>query len=311
MAEAAPPYSRFAEIYDEAGHGEYTDWVRKWLMNVLGKRGFRERKVLEIACGTGNLALALAREGWKVWGIDVSPPMLHKARRKAEREKLHVEFSQMDMREIHMHEKVDLVVSCYDGLNYMLSEEDLWKVFDGVSRVLRRGGFFVFDMNTKEAYERCWASGIPYVVQKSWFTLILEARYNRKLQLGEMEVTGFIRKGSLFERFREIHAERPFLKTRVRRLLYRAGFQVEHTEIFNPFPACGSRKEPFKALWLCKLSGRFHPEGEEGPGKNRSGRPREKIMGRSSGIPSPSTVRFSGQKGWRRIRNRKKGGEEA
>ena len=44
----------------------------------------RNRKVLDLACGTGDLALYLLEQGYEVIGLDLSPAMLAVARSKAE-----------------------------------------------------------------------------------------------------------------------------------------------------------------------------------------------------------------------------------
>ena len=42
-----------------------------------------DRRALEPACGSGRLVTALARHGWRTWGFDLNPHMLHFARQRA------------------------------------------------------------------------------------------------------------------------------------------------------------------------------------------------------------------------------------
>src|ERR687894_826471 len=54
--------------------------------------------VLEIACGTGRVAIPIARQGFAVTGLDVVPPMLDRARFKAEAAGLSVRWVEDDAR---------------------------------------------------------------------------------------------------------------------------------------------------------------------------------------------------------------------
>ncbi len=81
------PYASDAAFYD-AIHGEYRDDTGLWLSFA----GRTDRPVLEIGCGTGRIALELARAGYEVTGIDPSSAMLERARGKAEADALDITF---------------------------------------------------------------------------------------------------------------------------------------------------------------------------------------------------------------------------
>src|SRR5438477_183685 len=64
-------------------HPRATDDVRQ--KTLVAEGDLLARRVLDVGCGTGNLAAALAARGARVWGVDPSPEMLAIARRKAPR----------------------------------------------------------------------------------------------------------------------------------------------------------------------------------------------------------------------------------
>jgi SAM-dependent methyltransferase len=76
---SSPDFGRLAATYDELRPADANWWE---LFALLVREGdLRGRRVLDVGCGTGRLAAALAeRESCKVWGVDRSPEMLEAAR---------------------------------------------------------------------------------------------------------------------------------------------------------------------------------------------------------------------------------------
>ena len=81
-----------AERYDQY-YGAYAT-LPEWFLEELPLRG----EVLELACGTGRIAIPLAEHGIEVTGIDYSEPMLRLARSKAESKGVKVDWNLADMR---------------------------------------------------------------------------------------------------------------------------------------------------------------------------------------------------------------------
>jgi ubiquinone/menaquinone biosynthesis C-methylase UbiE len=79
----SPDFGPLAEDYDRLRPTDANWWE---LVDVLVEEGgLRGRRVLDVGCGTGRLALALVERGAKVWGVDSSAEMLERARRAAGR----------------------------------------------------------------------------------------------------------------------------------------------------------------------------------------------------------------------------------
>ncbi len=89
-------YDIEAEVYDEVwGKHDYETDVK--LLDELFKKHLCKR-IIDVGCGTGNHAILLGRLGYEVTGIDISPVMLEKARKKSESSR--TRFIQGDMKKI-------------------------------------------------------------------------------------------------------------------------------------------------------------------------------------------------------------------
>ncbi|MEW6750032.1 MAG: class I SAM-dependent methyltransferase [Candidatus Latescibacterota bacterium] len=102
--------------------------------------------VLELACGTGALALPLARAGHRVTGLDNAPAMLQEARRKADAAGLCVEWVEADMRAFDLGRRFAFVFLAHNALCHVLTRAD-FRAFAGcVRRHLAPQGRFLVDV---------------------------------------------------------------------------------------------------------------------------------------------------------------------
>jgi SAM-dependent methyltransferase len=102
--------------------------------------------ILELACGTGRVAIPLAREGFQVAGVDISDPMLAEAKRKSDREGVHVEWIKGDVRDFDLGKRFGLVIFPANALLHLLRSEDLEPCLACVRRHLKPGGKFIIDV---------------------------------------------------------------------------------------------------------------------------------------------------------------------
>jgi len=74
-------------------------------------------RVLDVACGTGNLAIPAARQGAQVWGSDIAPNLLEQARRRASDEGLSATFEEGDAEQLpYPDAHFDVVMSMYGAM---------------------------------------------------------------------------------------------------------------------------------------------------------------------------------------------------
>ena len=74
-------------------------------------------KVLDVACGAGNLALPAARAGAVVTGVDIAPNLIEQARGNAKAEGLNVQFDEGDAEALpYDHASFDAVVTMFGAM---------------------------------------------------------------------------------------------------------------------------------------------------------------------------------------------------
>ncbi|HUF10126.1 MAG TPA: class I SAM-dependent methyltransferase [Rhodothermales bacterium] len=143
------PYSALAPLYDQImAHVDYDRWAA-YLVSLCRRFGKPPRRTLELGCGTGNLTFPLSSElGGSYLATDYSDEMLEVARKKPESVGKNVQFETADFRCLQMNGVFDLIVLAYDGVNYLVEQEEVIRLLEGVAWRLDRGGIFLFDQTT-------------------------------------------------------------------------------------------------------------------------------------------------------------------
>jgi len=136
-------YDNFAYYYDSLMDQSFYD---DYLEFILKQASFQN--VLELGCGTGEIAIRLAKLNKTVYASDLSKDMLEVARLKAMESDVSPHLSRVDMCDFEIDNQIDLVLCLCDSLNYILNEEDVLKVFHNVFHCLKAGGTFIFDVDS-------------------------------------------------------------------------------------------------------------------------------------------------------------------
>src|SRR5436305_2579640 len=108
-------YGKLAEHYDRL-FPFAAAWGERAREQLLGGILAQISSACDLGCGTGTTALALARLGLRVYGVDLSASMCAVARRKARRARLPVQILRADMRSFRLPQAVDLVTCEFDAL---------------------------------------------------------------------------------------------------------------------------------------------------------------------------------------------------
>jgi SAM-dependent methyltransferase len=100
--------------------------------------------LLDLACGSGRLAIPLAERGFAVTGVDLAAPMVERAWQKAAAAGVSVRFVHDDARAVRLRERFGLVVVTGNAFQAFLSDADRDALLATVAAHLAAGGLFVF-----------------------------------------------------------------------------------------------------------------------------------------------------------------------
>ncbi len=132
---------------------ERTDPEVTFLVNELTKRIPLDGLVLDVGCGQGRHAIPLARQGFRVTGLDYQDNLLDAARESAAHCGATVEWVQGDMRSLPFTESFDAVINLFTAFGYFSDAENA-RVVAEMARVLRPGGWLVLDVANRDALLR-------------------------------------------------------------------------------------------------------------------------------------------------------------
>jgi SAM-dependent methyltransferase len=99
--------------------------------------------ILELACGTGRIALPLAEQGHQITGIDLSAAMLAEARRKSTERGLAVDWQLADMRAFDLGRTFKLAILAANALCHLYTLADFAAGMAAVRRHLAVDGRFI------------------------------------------------------------------------------------------------------------------------------------------------------------------------
>jgi SAM-dependent methyltransferase len=130
---------------------------------ILQLTGLGGGAVLDLCCGPGRHAVALAKRGFAVTAVDRTPFLLDhaRARARAANANLRVEFVLEDMRRFSRPASFDLIINFFTSFGYFDDQADDLRVLELVRENLRPSGVFVLEMVSKERLARDFQATTP------------------------------------------------------------------------------------------------------------------------------------------------------
>lgn len=242
-------YSDFAYIYDALMHRDidYEKWA-DYIENIFTMYDINPDLVCDLACGTGNVTIPLARRGYDMTGVDISEDMLNIARDKAEG--LDILFLNQSMANLDLYGTMGAFLCMIDGINYILPPKTLLKLFTRIKTCfIDNGGLFIFDISTEYKLKNIIGSNtFVHCGKKIFYTW--QNRYIESKKLSDMFLTFFVKQGENYRRFEERHLQRAYSAAELTALIKKAGFAS--VDIYDELSFSPPKKDSERIVFVCR-----------------------------------------------------------
>lgn len=242
-------YNNFAYVYDKLTHDiDYTKWA-DYVESLFRKYKINPKMILELGCGTGSFGVEMARRGYEMICLDLSSEMLDCASEKAKKENLDILFLNQDMCNFELYGTVDVIVCLLDSFNYLVNPLQVKKLFKLAQNYLNPEGLFIFDINTQFKFENTIADNLFYEIDDD-ITYIWENNYNPRTKKARFDLTFFVRKDSLYERFDETHFEKAYSNEEIINFISQSDLQF--VDVFDELKLKKPSVKSQRNFYVCK-----------------------------------------------------------
>lgn len=275
-------YRSFASVYDEFMDGTDYQQVADNIQDMITRYGVskpsqkrtgaseardvllaaEKNLVVDLACGTGKLTEILADRGYDVMGIDLSEEMLGMALERRDRLRHRTLYLCQDMRQFELYGTAGTFVSVGDSVNYLLTDEDMVKLFKRVNTFLFPGGIFVFDFKTLYLF-RDVIGDRTIAEDREDCSFIWDNWFDGVTGINEYDLSLFIRDredDNVFRKYQEIHRQRGYTLEEMKKFAQSAGLiwlAEMDSETMGPV-----REDSEKILCVVRESGKKAPRGD-------------------------------------------------
>ncbi len=215
-------YHALANSYDQLTWDVDYEATVAFYMEILAREGIMPRTAVDLACGTGSVALILAKMGLDVVAVDLSEEMLTQAQQKAQSLDKPPLFICQSLQRLRLPRGVDLAVCALDSLDYITDPADCRDAIGRVYKVLNPGGCFIFDVNTPEKLRAM--DGQVFLDETEDTFCVWRGEFDRDTNICSYGMDIFQRQGSAWRRSFEEHREYAYSAKQLVAYLKEAGF---------------------------------------------------------------------------------------
>ena len=214
-------YTDFAYIYDSLMHKDidYEKWA-DYIENLFIMYDVNPDLVCDLACGTGNITIPLAKRGYDMTG------------------------------DLDLFGTMGAFLCMIDGINYVLPPKSLLTLFTKIKTCfIDPDGLFIFDISTEYKLKNVIGSNTFVHSDKNIF-YTWQNRFIEKRKLSDMFLTFFVKQGKKYSRFEERHLQRAYSVNELTLLLKKAGFKTVDT--YDELSFDKPKKDSERIVFVCR-----------------------------------------------------------
>lgn len=215
-------YHNLAVSYDRLTNDVDYRATVDFYWTLLERESLQPRTAVDLACGTGSVALLLAERGLQVIGVDMSEEMLCVASQKADGMENRPTFVRQRLEALHLPRGVDLAVCALDSMDYITNPDDCRKAIARVYKALNPGGCFIFDVNTPQKLQAM--DGQVFLDEDEDVYCVWRGEFDRQTNICTYWMDLFQRQGGVWHRSYEEHREYAYSARQLVEYLKEAGF---------------------------------------------------------------------------------------
>ena len=219
-------YKNFSKLYDKfMEFSDYGAW-EKQVEELIIQGNPDGKRLLDIGCGTGELLLRMAKN-YQCDGMDLSEEMLKIAQKKLKHRDVKLFLG--DMVEFDTGFRYDIMVSLFDTVNHMVSQEELINHFQSVENSLNSNGVYIFDVVDREFMDTMFPGGL-FADNRKDITCIWEHEIEEGIDY--IDATYFLKNSrGNWDKLTESYAKKIFTESEIKESAEKAGLKVLNTVI--------------------------------------------------------------------------------
>lgn len=244
-------YTKFAYLYDSLMNDDinYEKWA-DYIENIFDHYDKSPNLVCDLACGTGNITLPLARRGYELIGVDKSFDMLSIARKKAQKSGLDIMFLEQDLKELDLFGSCDAFLCMIDGFNYILNPHSIYKIAKRIKTCfLEPDGIFIFDLSSPYKLEQ-FIGDNTFIHDGDDIFYTWENKFYKNTRLCEMYLNFFVKDKKGYSRFGERHIQRAYTAEEIKKIFTCAGFSS--VDAYSPLTFDNPKSDDMRIVFVAK-----------------------------------------------------------
>jgi len=136
-------FENYGQKYDSESFVQGTTGECDFIEQEIGFN--KSIRILDIGCGTGRHSIELTKRGYTITGIDLSDSMLARAREKAEKQGLKIDFLKHDARNLPFSNEFGLVIMLCEGAFPLMETDEMnYEILRNATKSLTEHGKFIF-----------------------------------------------------------------------------------------------------------------------------------------------------------------------